>query len=140
MALTVSRANVDLVRALFEAIGRRDTASVLEFYDREVAWDASRAGPGEAFLAGTYHGHDGLRRYFRDWYGAWEDLEYHLDELIDAGEQVISAVSNSARGRASGAEVCFTQFAVWTFRDGKIARVQWFGSRDDALAAAGEPG
>jgi ketosteroid isomerase-like protein len=135
----MSAHNVELVRRLFDAIARRDTANVLSFYDPDVEWDASRAAPGEAFIVGTYRGHDGLRRYFREWYEAWANIEYAVEELIDADEQVISVVTNRGRGRASGAAVDWMQYAVWTFREGKIVRVEWFPARAEALAALAGP-
>lgn len=132
----MSRENLEIVRRLFDAISRRDAEAVLSFYDPDVEWDGSRAGPG-AFIVGTYHGHDGLRRYFREWNEAWENVDYHVEDLTDAGEQVISAVTSRGRGRASGVAVSYTQYALWTFRDGKIVRAAWFQTREEALEAAG---
>lgn len=132
----MSLENLEIVRQLFDAISRRDAEAVLSLYDPDVQWDASRAGPG-AFFVGTYHGHDGLRRYFREWNEAWENVDYDVEELIDTSEQVISVVTARGRGRASGAAVSYTQYAVWTFRDGKIARAAWFHTREEALEAAG---
>jgi hypothetical protein len=37
----------------------------------------------------------------------------------------------------SGAEMEWTQHGVWEFRDGKVLRVAWFRTREEALAAAG---
>jgi ketosteroid isomerase-like protein len=41
------------------------------------------------------------------------------------------------RGRSSGVEVDYDYWAVFTFRDGKIVRTEWFEGRDAALEAAG---
>jgi ketosteroid isomerase-like protein len=133
----MAQENVEIVRRLFDALARRDAKSVLALYDPEVEWDASRAGPGEAFIGGIYHGHEGLRGYFREWYEAWESIEYDCEELVDAGERVMSAVTNRGRGRVSGAELEYKQYAVWTIRDGRIVRVVWFNARDEALEEAG---
>lgn len=41
----------------------------------------------------------------------------------------------------SGAEVALTQMAgVWTIRDGKVVRVVWFASREEALEAVASSG
>jgi ketosteroid isomerase-like protein len=133
----MARENVEIVRRLFDALALRDVTSILSLYDPEVEWDASRAGPGEVFIGGIYHGHDGLRRYFREWYEAWDNVAYSCEEVVDAGERVMSVVTNRGRGRVSRAEVEFKQYAVWTIRDGKIVRVAWFNARDEALHAAG---
>jgi ketosteroid isomerase-like protein len=68
----------------------------------------------------------------------WENLEDNIEELIDAGDDVISIVTTRARGRASGVEVEWKDNAgVWTIRDGKVIRVVWLPTRAEALEAAG---
>jgi hypothetical protein len=65
-------------------------------------------------------------------------VEDDCEELIDAGEHVISVVTSRARGRVSGLEVECT--GVWTIHEGKVVRVEWFESREEALEAAGLTG
>jgi ketosteroid isomerase-like protein len=61
-----------------------------------------------------------------------------LEELIDAGDKVISIVTGRARGRASGVEVENRHHGgVWTIRGGKIVQVVWFPTREEAVEAAG---
>ena len=138
----MSRKNVEVVRRLYDAVAQRDAEAVLTFYDPEVEWDQSLAsGPSTVMGASVYHGHEGVRRLFRDFYEAFADVEAEIVELIDAGEYVISILNYRGRGRASGAEVAFTQWAgVWTIRDGKVVRVVWFASREEALEAAPSSG
>jgi ketosteroid isomerase-like protein len=133
----MSRENVEIIRRRNDAADRRDAEATLDFYDSGVEIDASRLGV--AGLAGegrVYHGHDGLRRFFREWHDAWEEVEYGYGELIDAGNQVISVMTYRGRGRASGAEVEMPVAIVETFRAGKIVRVVWFLTRDEAVEAA----
>jgi ketosteroid isomerase-like protein len=135
----MSRENVEIVRRVYDAAAARDAATVLELYDPEVELDPSRLGI--AGLAGSaqdvYRGHDGLRRFFRDWHEAWEQVEYDYEELIDAGEQIIAVVTRHGRGRSSGVEVELPLALVWTLRDSKIVRVVWFPTRAEALEAVG---
>lgn len=132
----MSQENVEIVRRVYAAAARRDGASVLALYDSEVEWDVSRS-PMARLVGGTvYHGHEDLRRFFRDYHDAWESVEYDPAELIDAGDYVISVDVERARGRASGVATELTQYAVWTIKDGKIVRVVWFPARQDALDAA----
>ena len=66
-----------------------------------------------------------------------ETYEERLEELFAADEQVISILTVRGRGRASGAEVELAHNAgVWTIRDGKIVRLVWFPTREEALEAA----
>jgi hypothetical protein len=86
----------------------------------------------------VYHGHGGLRSFFRRYHEAWEDIEYEAAELIDAGaEHVISVDTQRTRGRTSGVETELTQYAAWTVQDGKIVRVMWFQTRAEALEPPG---
>jgi ketosteroid isomerase-like protein len=130
----MSRENVEVVRRVHDAAARRDVPAVLALYDPGVELDATRVeivGIGQ----GVYRGHDGLRSFFREWHEAWENVEYDFEELIDAGEQVISVVTRRARGRASGVDVEWHVALVWTLREGRVTRLVWFPSREDALEA-----
>jgi uncharacterized protein len=131
-----SRENVELVRRIFEAGARRDSATALGLYDPALVWDVSRL-EGADFEGGVFHGHDGLRRWFREWFAAWENVRNDLEELIDAGDSVISVTTQRSRGQASGVEVELKQYAVWTIEGGKVTRVTWFQTRDEALEAVG---
>lgn len=56
-----------------------------------------------------------------------------IDEMLDAGDQVVVLTTL----HDSGAEVERRQGYVWTLRDGKAIRFEWFNSPDDAMRAAG---
>jgi ketosteroid isomerase-like protein len=137
----MSEENVELVRRVFEANARGDAVGVLALYDPAVEWDISRA-PARDVLGEphVFHGHNGLREFFRAWYEAWGHIEPDLEDLIDAGEHVVSVETTRGRGRASGAEVELPHAAIWTVRNGRIIRVVWFGTRAEALEAAGQSG
>jgi|SRR5690242_2142534 len=134
----MSRENLEIVRRAYEAAARHDTAAVLAEYDSEVVWDISQA-PARNVIGEphVFHGLDGLRSFFRQWYDAWKHVEPDLEELIDAGEKVVSVETTRARGRTSGANVELAHGAVWTIRESKITHVIWFGSREEAIEAAG---
>jgi ketosteroid isomerase-like protein len=81
----VSREDLEIVRRVFEAAARRDRTAVLALYDPEVELDLSRIPLAGLTGRGIYHGHEGLRNMFRDWYEAFEYQE-ECEELIDAGD------------------------------------------------------
>jgi ketosteroid isomerase-like protein len=134
----MSRDHVQVVREAFDLTARRD-ASVFDAYDRDVEMDFS-ASPFADFMTTSprLEGIGEVRSAFRDFYEAFENVESELDELIDAGEHVIVVFTYRGRGRASGAEVEWKHMAgLWTFREGKVARVAWLQTREAALEAAG---
>ena len=133
----MSQENVEIVRRVYAAVAHRDSAAVLALYDPEVELDVSHAPCRELVGRRIYHGHDGLRTFFREWYDAWETIESGVEDLIDADDHVISAETTRGRGRTSGIAVEVQQYGVWTLRAGKIARVAWMETRDEALEAAG---
>jgi ketosteroid isomerase-like protein len=134
----MSEENLEIVRRVYEGVNSRDTAAVLALYDPDVEWEFARS-PFRAFVRhDTYRGFDGLRAFLRERYeDAWQSIDDHLDELIDAGDHVITVVTSRGRGRASGLDVERTHAGLWSLRDGKIVRVAWFPTRAEALEAAG---
>jgi ketosteroid isomerase-like protein len=133
----MSEENVEIVRRIYDAAADHESGAVLALYDPDVELDLSHAPYSELIGRRVYHGHDGLRAFFREWYGAWETLEPDVEELIDAGERVISVEITRGRGDTSGIAVELTQYGVWTIRAGKVVRAAWFGARAGALEAAG---
>ena len=64
----MSQENVEVVRRLYDAAARRESATVLSLYDPDVEWDGSRSRwaevmPGED----RWRGHEALRSFFRRW-------------------------------------------------------------------------
>ena len=136
----MSRENVEVVQRVFEAASQRDAEAVLSLYDADVELDFSRLPHAEVVGGGLYRGHEGLRSWYREWYEAWESFDQAYEELIDAGERVVSVWNQRGRGRASGAEVELGGAAVWTVRDGKVVRQVGFPTREEALEAVGLSG
>jgi ketosteroid isomerase-like protein len=132
----MSRENVEVVRRIYDAGARREGAAVLSLYDADVEWDSSGTPAGHLGDATVYRGHEGIREAFRLWYEVWDNVEHDVEELIDAGETVIAVGTLRGRGRASGVEVEWKHYAsTWTLRAGKVVRVAWFSSREEALKA-----
>jgi uncharacterized protein len=133
----MSRQAVEVVRRIYEATARRDRETVLSLYHPDAEWDISRHPYGEVFEGrGSRVGRESIRAWFHEWYEAFEDFEHECDELIDAGEHVVSVGTDHARGRVSGVQVQSHLAGAWTVREGKVVRVAWFPSREEALEAA----
>jgi ketosteroid isomerase-like protein len=130
----MSRENVQIVRRVYDALERPDTA-VRALWHPDVEFDVSRDIWGAVVGGGRYRGLEGVRSWMLDLYAAWERMDLNCEELIDAGEQVIAVLSVRGRGRVSGIELEYHPAGVWTVREGKIVRVVWFPTRDEALEA-----
>jgi len=86
---------------------------------------------------GEYVGGAGAQRWLEDWGAAWAEWSFQPQEFIDAGDRVIVVAQVTAKGRDSGAEVDRQDGLVYTLRDRKVVRLDYFNSRDQALEAVG---
>jgi ketosteroid isomerase-like protein len=85
----------------------------------------------------TYVGADGERALWLDWLAPWVSYRVGAEEYVDLGERVLVRSYAFGRSEASTAEVKLTHGDIWTIRDGKLARVEYYTSRAEALKAAG---
>ena len=72
-----------------------------------------------------------------DWVGAWDDWELNMEELHEAGDQVVAILRQRGRAKSTGLPVDMHFGQVWTIRDGKQLRMQMYASPEEALEAAG---
>ena len=133
----MSRENVEVVRRIYEAVARQDADAVLDLYHPEVTWDFSRSPFASVLTRTAYRGPDGLRSFTRERHEAWRDVADELEELVDAGDAVVSVVRTRGHGRRSGAEAALRHAGAWTIEDGRVVQVVWFPSRREALEAVG---
>ena len=129
----MSEENVEIVRRAVEAFEREGLEGSLRHYDPEIEWSTT----GAWIEAATYRGHEGVRRYFGHLDDEFDDLRFEVEELIEAGDQVILTVRAGGRGKASGAAVELTMHAVCSLRDGMIVRMRNYADKAEALEAAG---
>ena len=75
---------VELVRKQFEALNRRDLDGVMS----SVAEDGVLDGRAELI-----EGRAAIRGFLDDWFGAYEELDYELEEVSHLGGGVVFAVA-----------------------------------------------
>ena len=98
----MSQENVEIVRASWEAWGRGDMGALFDFYDPGVEWDMSHSYvPGME----VFHGHDGVREFFREWGEFFAEYHAEPEGFVDAGDSVVARVRQHGRGRASNVGV-----------------------------------
>jgi ketosteroid isomerase-like protein len=103
--------------------------------------DASRLDEMIPDLAEVYRGHEGVRTYWRRWFEAWRDLEFEVEDVLDAGDEVVALIVNQRQwGRHTGIATDLPPYAqIFTLRDGKLVRWRTFPVQADALEAVGLP-
>jgi ketosteroid isomerase-like protein len=86
----------------------------------------------------VYRGHEGWRKWRAQFLEAWESDALQPEQYIDVGDgRVVLLARASARGQGSGVEVERRDGIMWTVRDGKTVRIDYFSSPEEALRAAG---
>jgi ketosteroid isomerase-like protein len=126
---------VEILRRGIQAYNARDTAALLALLDPEVEIVNSSQLPN----AGTFHGHEGFRRWMAEWHEAWEDFQNLPKEVIPVGERhVVARVQGDGRGRGSGIEVSMEVGWVYEIRDDLCVFMSLQPSFDAAMSMARE--
>jgi ketosteroid isomerase-like protein len=129
----MSHDNVAILRRALPESAPADVEALFAILDENVEWDYVGAFPE----AVTYHGPDEVREFLREWAGGFDDFGFEGEEAIDAGDSVVVALHQWGQGKETGAQVESRTWQVFTFRDGKIIHCRGYGSRAEALEAAG---
>jgi ketosteroid isomerase-like protein len=129
----MSQGNVEVVRAAFDAWNRGDFDAWISAWDEQAEFHPLRA----QLEGGAYRGHDGLRRFIDEMAEEWDGVRFEVDEIRDAGEQMVGFGRMRARGRASGVDLDVPLGVVGVVRSGRIAYARFFSDPADALEAAG---
>jgi ketosteroid isomerase-like protein len=82
-------------------------------------------------------GFDAMRADMEWWASAFDELKVTIEEIIDAGDQVVVVAYHWGRGRESGVKVDTRFYEVYTLREAKVWRVDEYTERAEALVAAG---
>jgi ketosteroid isomerase-like protein len=132
----MSQANVDIVREAFLATARGDPAAARPYYDSSIEWDMTGVvGWAEKRIYRDEEVEPFLQGWADSWGGTWH---FDVDEVRDAGgDQVFVAIHEWGTGVDSGASVDQRRYFAVTVRDGRLARVQMFSERGDALESLG---
>jgi ketosteroid isomerase-like protein len=85
----------------------------------------------------AFSGAEGFLAAWREWLAPYETYAVEIEDLIDAGDRVVTLARQRATTRIGGVKMEEDTAAVWTVRDGKLARVEFHLDRKRAMRAAG---
>ena len=125
----MSQENVEIVRRTHERMLQGGVAAMVDLLDPEIEWRAAQD-------TRSHRGHSGVRRSVSSWVEVWDEYEFDIEELVDAGDNVLVVINSRARGKGSGVLVENRSYRVCTVRNGKIVRMLEYSTRGDALEAA----
>jgi ketosteroid isomerase-like protein len=131
----MSQENVEIVRRAWEAWSRDDMDALFEFYDPAVEWDMTASYVPDM---GVFHGHDGVREFFREWRAFFAEYYAEPEKFIDGGDCVIVRLRQGGRGKASTVGVEMPSYwQLYRLRGGRAVRVEIYRDEAEALEAAG---
>jgi ketosteroid isomerase-like protein len=139
----MSEENVEFVRKLLnvwnefmrsESTGEA-LAATLDQNSCEMRWHDQQTYPDTPQLL---QGVPEITAFCEQYRDGWDDFAAEPLELTEApAGRVLGLIRQSGKGRQSGVPIEIHFFQIWTIRDGRARKIEYFRHRADALEAAG---
>jgi ketosteroid isomerase-like protein len=130
----VSEQNIDVLRRAVQAYNARDVETFVAYFHPSIELHSAFAAVGGA----DYHGHAGLRKFFKDFKEIWaDDIRVEPEAYFDLGDETLSCYVLRGRGLHSGVEVDMPSALVAGWRDGLIVYLRAYAHREDAFTDLG---
>jgi hypothetical protein len=129
----MSKSDVQLLHRWIEAFNARDVEAPIAYCDPSIEFRSVFAAVGGA----VYHGHDGMRRYFRDLADALDEIRLVPEAYFDLGVHSLCFYVGRGRGQHSRAEVAMPVGIVARCRDDLIVYLKAYAQREDAMSDMG---
>jgi len=87
----------------------------------------------ELRLADRYEGYEGMRRFFVDFLGIWEEFDTHVEGHWEVLDHVVTTLR--VTGHRHGVSLDGAWSALWTIENHRIVRMEGFASPNGASEA-----
>ena len=124
-----------LIEQAARAFDERDVDAVLASMHPEA--DVELIGGFDGVMGQSFHGEAGVRRFCDGWFTAFKTMTVQIETFLDAGERILVLTKLNATGTGSDVPVELLGAAIYSFRDDRIARIDFYYDRERALDAAG---
>ena len=122
---------MERTRSLWAAASRRDYDAIMGFFGPEPVWETTLV---------TLDGSEAIHERLEEWYGAFDELEFELEEILELGNGVTLTVVNQrarpAGSSSSGGHIERQEAYVGVWDDCRLIRSKTFLDVDEARAAA----
>lgn len=125
------RTTIEMLIQSYRAWNDRDVEAML----RNAHPDAELVPIPQSPDLTAAQGGEGLAQFLSSVFDIWHELEIEPLLFTPASDRVLVDVAVKARARDSGIELEEEWAHVWTVREGKVARIQGFATRGEALEA-----
>jgi ketosteroid isomerase-like protein len=123
----MSQANVEIVRGGFEALNAGEPD--FSIYHPALVYHPRADEPDPS----PHIGREAFERLALGFMESFRNLEFGVEELIDAGDRVIASTVMRGRGSVSGADVTDAYVFVYKLRAGLIVEGWEYRTRQEAL-------
>jgi ketosteroid isomerase-like protein len=123
---------LEIVRQVSERWNAGDIDGVYELYHDDLVVQEGEHWPSRRTLKGK----DAFRESTQEWLSVWQSVHVETDAVEAYGDRVVAHGNWVTKGRVSGVEGTMPIHIVFTVRDGRIARVEWYEDHARAVAAA----
>jgi len=130
-AWAMSEENIEIMRQALEKWNQGGPDAVSELMDDDVVLRMAEGWPER-----VYFGKAAARSFFDGW-AKTVGQEVVVEDLIDAGNAVVTRQRVHLSGVQSGIEGDQQSSSVWTLREGKVVMLEYFWDHQEALEAAG---
>ena len=127
----MSRENVEVVKATFDAWNAGDMDRVRDLYDPNIVLHMVPDWPEP----GPYAGREAVMRQFAQLRETWDADVGEPISFVDVGDRVV--VRQMWRGFGRGPDANIDMTIIFTLRQGRIASWEYFWDHAEALEAAG---
>ena len=124
---------METLRKIYAGWEAGDFTVGVSIFDRNVTLVVDAA----SLDGGVFVGEEGVRRYMTRFLQAWESLTIAAKAFRDRGDTVLVEVEQTGIGQDSRVPVEQSYFQLWTFRGGKVIRLETIFREAEALEAAG---
>jgi hypothetical protein len=120
---TKQRSDVDVVRDVYEAVGRGDVERAVAAFDEDIEWIEPEGGP----FGGTYHGPDEVvANVFARLGDEWDVFVVEPDRFVAEDGSVVALVTHRGTHAETGETFEAPVADVWDLDDGTITRFQHY--------------
>jgi len=129
----MSQENVEVVRRIYSSWAPGSSPADTKLLHPDIEW----VNPSDALEPGTRTGIEAFTSIIDELDDTISDFRMEVERYEDAGDRVVVIATMRGYGSTSGVRIERRHGSVWTIRDGKAVRFQWFNKPEDAREAAG---
>ena len=123
-------ASADLLRAAYDALGRRDFEALSGLADPGFEMDLT----DRVLNPATYRGAEGLARFVQEVDELWASMDLTVEQVLERDDEALAILRVKLQGRGSGVQLNDRIAQWWTLRDGKLVGMRLYQDVDAALA------